>query len=117
MTTNIITVRQMLTEMETGVAFRIKGITYNRKRRDGGEPYEFEAMLLQAEEGKKIIINTPTRPLTRAEQGPTFTKAKPNHGVWFTRNVAICQAGERTSIIRKIQIPLVVYYNGKIVVP
>lgn len=121
---DLITVRQMLSEMETGVPFRIKGITYNRKQRSGGEVYEYEAQLIQAEEGVKHSPRTdPQRPLTHTEQHPygrptvDATRTNPNHLQWFTRNVAICQNGQRTSIIRKIHVPLVVYYNGKIVVP
>lgn len=134
MSINLISVRQMLSEMETGVPFRIKGVTYNRKQRSGGEVYEFEAQLIQAEEGVKHNPRTdPQRPLTHTEQHPygrpyvvapnrptmgaPRSTTNPNHLQWFTRNVAICQNGQRTSIIRKVHIPLVVYYNGKIVVP
>lgn len=113
----IITVRDMLAEMEKGKPFTICGITYDRKRNQGGTPYELEAQLIQATPGEKIQV-TRQRPPTAQEAGKTpHKKSAPNHLQWFTRNVAVCQNGVRTAIIRKIQVPLIVYFNSKIVVP
>ncbi|NBW16591.1 MAG: hypothetical protein EBR82_52295 [Caulobacteraceae bacterium] len=113
---DIITVKDMLTEMEKGKPFQIAGITYDKKRGKGGTRYDFQGQLIQAVEGEKVKIER-SRPATLAEQGKVYKKSAPNHLQWFTRNVAICQDGVRTCIIRKIHIPLVVYFNAKIVVP
>jgi len=117
---DIITVREMLADMKLGEIFTIQGITYNRKERSGGEPYDYpECILLDAEESITPSTGDPRgRPLTTIEQGPPpLPKRNANHTLWYTRNVRICQAGQPTSIIRKIHPPLITIYNGKTVVP
>lgn len=125
MTSNLITVRQMLSEMETGAIFHIRGVHYSRTKKTGGEVYEYQAILLRGDNNPGDRTGDPSwspppgeqRPLTAAETKTVYDRRNPNHSQFFTRNVAVCQNGQRTTMIRKIAIPLVVYYNGKIVVP
>ena len=123
---NLITVRQMLSEMETGAIFHIRGVHFNRTKKTGGEVYEYQAILLRGDNNPLApaqqdgLVPNPgehDRPLTAAETKTVYERRNPNHSQFFTRNVAVCQNGQRTTMIRKIAIPLVVYYNGKIVVP
>lgn len=110
-----ITVREMLAFMATGALFSLQGVTYNRRaKKGGGKIYEYpECMLAQATPGEKI-----DRPATHKEQSKQrVQKYAPNHSMWYTRNIIICQNGHPTTMIRKIHPPLVVYFNGKIVVP
>lgn len=122
---DIITVKAMLSEMETGAMFKIAGVTYNRSKKIGGDLYDYQAILLRGDNNplataqQDDIVPNPgeQRPLTAAETKTVYDRRNPNHSQYFTRNVAICQNGQRTTMIRKIAIPLIVYYNGKIVVP
>ena len=61
------------------------------------------------------------------QRPPTFLEAKaqqlamakrnPRHRRWYTRNICLLQNGVLTSIIRKIHPPLILEFNGQIVVP
>jgi hypothetical protein len=112
-----ITVREMLAFMETGALFSVQGVTYNRRaKKGGGKIYEYlECMLAQAVPGQKL--DRPATLKEDANQRVKHTRNNPNHGMWYTRNIIICQNGHPTTMIRKIHPPLVVYFNGKIVVP
>lgn len=122
----LITVRDMLKLMESGSIFSIRGNTYSRRDKSGGELYHYPECQLLTEATSTPIASTSVaemqRPLTAAEQGlPSSTatprKRNPNHRQWYTRNVRICQAGQPTGIIHKIYPPLIQEINGKTVVP
>lgn len=122
----LITVRDMLKLMESGISFSIRGNTYNRRDKSGGELFHYPECQLLTEANSPPTASTSTaevqRPLTAAEQGlPSSTatprKRSPDHRKWYTRNVRICQAGQPTGIIHKIHPPLIQEFNGKIVVP
>jgi len=104
-----ITIRQMLDEMKAGVICSLTVITYDRKRKSGGKIKHFPEMRLY-EEGMEL-----GRPLTEAEKKAFRKKKAPRHGRHYTRNMVVMQNGTPTSIIRKIHPPLVMRYNGKIV--
>jgi hypothetical protein len=59
------------------------------------------------------------RPATKAETAvlDIGKKYQPNHQPNYTRNVRLTSAGTPTSIIKKIHPPLLIEFNGKIVVP
>jgi hypothetical protein len=113
----VITVKECLTQMETGKPFSCKCITFDRKRRTGGEVLDIlEAVLL-----------TNDAPLTPSDRAPTPLEAhianiatapkKPNHEKFYTRNVRLCSAGHPTETIKKIHPPLFIEFNGMTVVP
>lgn len=115
----IITVRDMLADMETGAVFSLRYVTYDRKRKTGGSIKEFpEARLVQS-----LKKETAARARTRNEEFELLRDRQadkprdPNHREWYTRNLRIVQEGKDTSIIRKFHPPLVISYNGKTVVP
>lgn len=112
----IITIRQMLRTMEGGDPFSITFITYDRRRRKGGAVRTFpEAELLQRK--KKEVEG---RPMTRREKAglpADFSEKSPRHRKWYTRNIRILQDGHPTALVKKIHPPLVVFFNGKNVVP
>lgn len=96
--------------MESGIVFNCIVLSYDRKRKKGGEVMEFhEARLYQP--GTKDVTNMTVVERKLYERN----QRKPNHGVHFTRNVRILQAGHPTDIIRKLHPPLVMKFNGKTV--
>lgn len=117
MKNEVITVGQMLKQMETGIRFSLKVVSYDRKRKTGGEVKEYpEACLVMADEEKEKR----SRPKTEAEQQREVqmqgAEKNPAHYLWYTRNIRLLQAGTPTALIRKIHPPLVVEFNGKKVV-
>lgn len=113
----IITIRQMLRAMETGAPFSCTVVSYDRRRRKGGQIIEYgEARLLREDEEKQAAG---ARPLTKQEKLAAALKETktPRHGKWYTRNIRILQDGHPTSLIKKIHPPLVVFFNHKQVVP
>lgn len=121
---DIISTKEMLTHMESGVIFSLRRVRYDRQRKKGGD-IEFiaEAQLFtQADEKNREEIATGGgRPLTIAEQ--TFLqledakKKDPNHHHNYSRNLVLLADGHPTSEIRKFHPPLVLEFNGKKVVP
>lgn len=97
--------------METGEVFSCKVVSYDRKRKKGGEIMEYaEAILVQ--NTKK---ESKARPKTLREQQVerlTEIKKAPNHREWYTRNIQLLQNGHPTSLIKKIHPPLIVEFNG-----
>lgn len=102
-----ITIRDMLKEMKTGGTFSATVLSYDRKRRSGGQIKHYPELRLY-QEGLEL-----GRGLTPAERKPRARK--PRHGHHYTRNVVVMQNGTPTSIIRKIHPPLVMRFNGKTV--
>lgn len=117
-----IEVQQMLREMETGIIFNIIYVTYDRQRKKGGKVITHqEAKLHRAADALAASAEVHQRPLSIAEKTALLQSASttrsPHHGEHYTRNVVLMQHGHTTSQIRKIHIPLVVKFQGKIVVP
>lgn len=108
----LISIRDMLEDMEMGQPFSMKVVKYNKQAVTGGNILEIEEAFLR----KKSSINRPkeiTDPATR-EGGQS--KA-PNHFKNYTRNIRLLKNGGPTNTIVKIHPPLVLEYNGKKVVP
>ena len=102
--------------MESGAVFAAKCVTFDQKRRTGGDVLEIlEASLLQRDE--KEAPAAAGRPLTRREEVLKSVGRKANHKAHYTRNVRLHCAGEPTHTIIKIHPPLLIEFNGKIVVP
>lgn len=96
----------MLKEMETGAVFSFTVISYDRKRKTGGQVVSYdEARLYQPEQRKSFSLKT--------RVGSISTSRRPNHRNWFTRNIQLLQDGYPIDMIRKIHPPLVVAFNGK----
>ena len=107
-----ITIRQILDYLESGQAFSLKVVSYDRKRKQGGAVVEYpEAVLHRSGEKSEA----------RGRRSDTTDQVKgtrrPNHGHWYTRNIRLLQNGHPTSIIRKIHPPLIIEFNQQPVVP
>ena len=110
---DIITVSEMLAEMSNGSNFSIEYYTFDRKRKTGGELKSFdEAELLIPKKNA-----TDGRAPTEFEKIKLAQKKgkKPNHKLYYTRNIRILQDGEKTTVIKKIHPLLVVKFNNRIV--
>lgn len=109
----MISIKEILKYMESGKVFSMKVIAYDRKRKTGGQIKEYpEAILTQAPK--------PDRSLTKVEQQKLELdrlRKNPHHREHYTRNITICQEGQPTSIIHTIHPPLIIEFNGDIVVP
>jgi hypothetical protein len=116
-----ITERDMLAYMETGKAFSLSCVSYDRKRKTGGKVVQYaEAILVQAKKEAKANARRSLTPTEKrdieartAHQGPS---KNPHHRKFYTRNIRILQDGHPTSIQRKIHPPLVIEFNGKRVI-
>lgn len=96
--------------MKSGAVFSCTVLSYDRRRKKGGEVIEYhEAQLYQ--QGTKNVTNMTAIERKIYERN----QRKPNHGVNFTRNIRLLQAGYPTDILRKLHPPLVMQFNGKTV--
>lgn len=114
---NQITVKEMLAEMDTGAAFSISYIKYDRQRRKGGDRVDvLEAQLLMPD--KEDTLGRGRTPLEETRERTARVKAgrDPRHMKWYTRNIRILQDGAPTSLVHKIHPPLVLLFNDQIVV-
>lgn len=113
MPNEIITIREMLDYMQVGGVFSLTVVSYDRKRKRGGQVKQYaEARLLGAEENKPKRSRKATLLEARA-----LAPKHPDHLGNYTRNIRLMQNGADTSLIRKIHPPLVVTFNNKTVVP
>jgi len=111
----MITIKNILSYMESGKPFSLTLISYDRKRKKGGQKISYpEAILVQKEQKQT------NRTLTKIEQQKqqlAKLKKNPNHRKWYTRNIRILQDGHHTSLIKCIHPPLIIEFNGEKVVP
>lgn len=115
-----ITVRDMLSEMETGEVFSLTFVTYDRKRKRGGRIEDIaQAVLLRhdPEATNDIFAGRPATPREKKVQQLAELRRSPQHHKWYTRNIRLLVNGHPTGEIRKIHPPLVALFNDKIVVP
>lgn len=114
-----IQIKEMLVAMETGEPFSIQFITFDRKRKTGGDIKEFSQAILCY--SKKTTNNkVQARPMTRIEQMTAILETdtirrNPNHKSNYTRNIQILQDGHPTAMRRKIHPLLVTQFNTKTV--
>jgi len=118
----IITIREILQQMEKGDIFSIKFVKYDRSRKKGGEIRHFpEAVLHTKSHDDEVTQAAMGRPLTVVEQKMkdlNALKAKqPNHHQNYTRNLVLVQNGHKTSEKRKFHPALVLEFNNLQVVP
>lgn len=106
--------------MKTGKTFSLTIVTFDRKRKKGGEVITYqEAVLCQKAKTPK---NRHHRPLTKEEQlrsslaNEDHTRRNPHHKKNYTRNIQLMQNGHPTSARKKIHPPLVVEFDGKKVI-
>ncbi|MEO0334271.1 MAG: hypothetical protein AAF223_21805, partial [Bacteroidota bacterium] len=89
-------------------------ISYDKKKDIGGEQLEYRAVLLQ-KDPQLLMRNATDKELQ--EQGLEDIR-NPNHRKHYTRNINVVTSdGFRTTIIRKIHIPLLVEFNNQTVTP
>lgn len=109
-----IRIKEMLAVMETGQPFSLTFVTYDRKRKKGGEIRTYdEAVLCQS---TTTTTSKNNRPMTRMEQMEAFLheepiKRNPNHQQHYTRNIQLLQQGHPTAIRKKIHPLLVTKFN------
>jgi len=117
--TNQITVKAMLSQMESGDPFSITFVTFDRQRKKGGKVHTYgEAVLvLTTKVAKKAseVDRAPTS-IERKKAKLETLKRAPNHHKWYTRNIQLLVNGHPTGERRKIHPPLVITFNNKIVV-
>lgn len=99
--------------MNSGQVFTCKVVTYDQKRKTGGEIKEYRAILMQGKDrGEKL------RPMTPREKLKSADSRNPNHKQWYTRNIRIVTHDNfETTIVRKIHIPLIIEFNNQTVTP
>lgn len=108
--------------MASGKTFQLKVVTYDKKRKKGGDILEYEeaVQVIKREEAEADI----QRPMTRIEkmkhdlhEHDSDNSRNPSHGEHYTRNINVLQEGRPTAIVRKIHPLLVIEFNHKKVVP
>ena len=113
----VITVQQCLAHMETGATFSCKCITFDRKRRTGGDVLDILAAVLLRNDTPLTPSDRPPTPLEAHIATIANAPKKPNHSEFYTRNIRLCSAGHPTETIKKIHPPLLIEFNGITVVP
>lgn len=111
----VITIRECNHIMKSGNIFSFKCVTYDKKRKRGGELMEFDEAVLMERPKDDDISKDMGRPLTESEK--VEVKKLQRHWDNYTRNLRILQNGTPTSIIKKIHPPLLIEFNGKQVIP
>lgn len=113
------TFKEILTKMKTGEEFSLRYITYDHRRKKGGqEIYIASAILCQDTSKPKDQPNIEAT-LTQAELVPKPHRARkdPKHSKHFTRNIQLTQEGMPVGHPIKIHIPLIIEFNGLAVRP
>jgi hypothetical protein len=103
---NIISFAEIAKHIDAGLPFRARLVTFDRKRKKGGDLLDIEAVL--AKEPYKTRPDTPRENM----RGRVHNNFK-----HYTRNVALMQAGHRTYVLQKVHIPLFILFEGKQVTP
>jgi len=109
------TFRKISDWMNSGQEFSCRVISYDRKRKAGGQVLYYEGVLVRAQDLGH------DRSLTRKEKLQALLDADmprdPNHRKWHTRNIRLLTNGHPTGIIKKIHLPLIIEFNDQPVVP
>jgi hypothetical protein len=110
----MISFREISNVMNSGQVFTCKVVTYDQKRKSGGEVKEYRAILMQADkQGPKLRPMTPREKLKQS-----VDKRNPNHKQWYTRNIRlVTHDNYETTIVLKIHIPLIIEFNNQTVTP
>jgi hypothetical protein len=115
---DVISIKELLAEMETGKPFSVKVISYDRKRKRGGKILHYsEAILINKEEEFVNLHRGQTNQEKKEAMLSDLAMPKdPRHRIHYTRNIRILQNGFPTSLIKKIHPPLIIEFNSKKVV-
>lgn len=100
--------------LNTGQPFTCKVISYDRRRKSGGDVNEYEGVLVQRSGRGRTAVEQMKAELVELD---SIDKRSPNHRHWHTRNIRLLANGHPTSTIKKIHLPLIVEFNGEAVVP
>lgn len=87
----------------SGNPVRLKYVSFDKKRKTGGQIKEMEAVATQPE-------NQQREPSPKSNVTATRTA---NHFDHFTRNFNQCISGEPTTAIRRVHLELLLEVNGK----
>jgi hypothetical protein len=103
----VISIRDIARWIDSGQPFVGKVVTYDRKRKTGGQILDIEGVLARVEH----------RTIETEYEKRDRTKRAQNHHDQFTRNIALTVDGHRTAMIRKVHVVLFLQFNNKTVVP
>lgn len=114
----MITVGEVWDTMQRGEVFSLRAVKYNRQAKTGGDFITIEAGRVEKTPANKKA----TGPGDNQAPGPKVADQwvagkNPRHRKNHTVNIRILQDGVTTSVIKKVHVPLVVEFNGKIVLP
>jgi len=112
----MISFKQISKYINTGEVFTCQVVTYDRKRKTGGDVITLRGMLAKGvQDGNRL------RPATKAERVEAQlqeNKRNPQHKRWYTRNIRlVTEDGFLTNELRKIHLPLIVRFNDETVMP
>ena len=102
--------------LENGAApvFSLSYIAYNKKKGKGGEIKSFDqAILCQDSRDQFTSKQKPSASTGTNESGSGSVRKNPEHLKNHTINIQIVNNGVLTSMIRKVHIPLITYFNGE----
>lgn len=110
----MISFREILEYFKKDQVFTCRVLSYDKKKGTGGEVLEYRGVLLQRD--PQILMRNATDKELK-EQGLEDLR-NPNHSKHYTRNINIVtKDGFKTTIIRKIHIPLLIEFNNQTVTP
>jgi len=93
--------------MKSGELFKIKFVSFDKKRNTGGIIKEYQAKQNVKKE-KKVSENLPGA-------APKKNSRNPKHFKHATRSLKVYANGIETALIKKCHIDLIVEFNGKMV--
>lgn len=138
----MITFRHILNKLHDGEICDIDVVTYDRKRRTGGQVKSYRCILAQKASGPahrpstsvetqsiasrnrekdsrdRVVERSRGSVPERSRDRVVERSRDPNHKKWYTRNVQLVTNDDfLTPIIKKIHIPLIIRFDGQNVVP
>lgn len=123
----MITIRECLEHMHAGEVFRLKVVSFDKKRPVRcGIVHEYpEAVLMwaTAPDGSESAKAMPgERPMTELEKRLIGADAaaiarRPHHADHYTRNIRLLMHGQPTEAVVKIHPPLIIEFNGETTCP
>jgi len=100
---NVIRFEEALKIIESGSPVRLRYVSFDRRRKSGGQIKEHEVML--SRERKDWLTPDQSRSASSTQ----------NHYEHFTRNFYQCIDGKQTMSIKTIHLPLILQVNEKLV--
>jgi len=108
-----ITMSEMLKAMNTGLPFSFSFVSFDKKRKTGGEIKRYKEVVLNADTTNKETTPAKVKTESQPLKNRVGVSRNPHHFENSTRTFRICVNGCKTATVKKFHIFLVLEFNGK----